>query len=320
MKSFVYKIMSLALVVLSLSSCLKDKPNNLDPSGSSNVVEFRNVQAAAAVVGSVYPTYINSLDVAPTGSIPVTIGYSGPENVAPNDITVNLALGTEAMVTAYNDEQETEYELIESSLYEGIPASVVIPKGQQTVTFNINFKPSSFDLSTVYALPLQITGVSSSQVSGNFGKIIIAVSAKNKYDGKYSYVFSMLAPDRPSFAANGTEYTWPGDVTLRTSGANTVNLFDEWGFGAFIQPLRTSTGWNGLGQTNPRFTIDEATNKITEVINSTNATNGRKFNIDPTGVNEYNPATKNITATYFMTQPGFAPIKIVSKFTYKGPR
>ena len=63
-----------------------------------------------------------------------------------------------------------------------------------------------------------------------------------------------------------------------------------------------------------------------EIVSVSNAilapSNGRKMNLDDTatGSNYYDPKTKNVFITYFMTQPGFAPFKVTAKLVYKKAR
>src|ERR1700727_3997163 len=84
-----------AFLVLTLASCLKDKPNNASPDGgSNNVVEFQNISVPKSYT-SPFPEYDNGVPIDPvadTGSFGIIINYTGAQEVAPVDITVNIAL------------------------------------------------------------------------------------------------------------------------------------------------------------------------------------------------------------------------------------
>ncbi|KQS31263.1 hypothetical protein ASG33_13110 [Dyadobacter sp. Leaf189] len=221
---------------MAVTSCLKDDMN-LDPDTSTNVVEFKNPSSFASPSGSTYSLYSKSFDLAPEADYPVTVSYSGA-HVAPQDITVTLGVDT-AAVTQYNNEQEEEYDVLESNLYT-IPATVVIPKGQRTAQVVIKVKPSQFDFAKNYVLPIQIKSASTGVVSGNFGTILLAVKAKNIYDATYEstgYVYHPTAP-RAVHADKHMETVSPTTVK--------VELGDLGGSGYFAN-----------------VTVDPATNKVT---------------------------------------------------------
>ncbi|WP_439557671.1 BT_3987 domain-containing protein [Dyadobacter sp.] len=230
------KIAGLFLFGIAVTSCLKDDMN-LDPDTSTNVVEFKNPSSFVSPSGSTYSMYSKSFDLAPEADYPVTVSYSGA-HVAPQDITVTLGVDT-AAVSQYNAEQEEAFDVIDPSLYT-IPATVVIPKGQRTAQVMIKVKPSQFDFSKNYVLPIQIKSASSANVSGNFGTILLALKAKNIYDATYEstgYVYHPTAP-RAVHADKHMETVSPNTVK--------VELGDLGGSGYFAN-----------------VTVDPKTNKVT---------------------------------------------------------
>ena len=321
MKNFINKTLTVLVATALLSSCLKDDSTVLNPEKGVNVIEFSNT-TDIAVHGSAIPAYVHSYEVTPEENLPVTVSYSGPATGAPEDITVNIAVASVAPITSYNTEQKTSYILMPTDKYSVTATSVVIPKGKTKATFFVKFKPTTFDLSQNYALPLKITSVSSGTISANFSTILLAVGAKNKYDGVYTYVATHTASDRPSFLI-GTEFTYPYDVQLRSSGASSNNLWNS-AFGDFLMPLITATnGVSGFGSTNLLINFDSATNKVVSVQNAILApSNGRKMNLDVTATssNYWDSKTKNVYITYFMTQPGFTPFKVTAMLKYKKAR
>lgn len=273
------------LAAATLSSCLKDDSLVLDPAKGHNVIEFVNT-TDISVHGSVIPLYSHSYDLGPEVTLPVSVSYSGPEAVAPTDITVNIAVGDTTPVGIYNRDQHERYELMPASNYTLTVSSVVIPKGQRTATFDVKFKPSTFDLSKALVLPLKITSASSGVVSGNFGTILLNAVAKNKYDGIYTATGSAVRGGDPVLTGAFPKQDW-GLVTI---GPNSVQMdrVAQWGGGG---------GIGGIGGF--KIAIDPVTNDITV----TDGVNPAVRN-NPAGINKYFPATKTIQiSVYWGTGP-----------------
>lgn len=318
MKTF-FKVVGLFLAGATLTSCLDDKLT-LDPSDSVNVIEFKNPSNFASPYGSKYPLYTRAFDLAPENDYPITVSYSGA-NVAPEDITVSLGVD-DAAITQYNAEQHTAYELIPAALYT-IPASVVIPKGQRTATVSMKFKSSSFDFSKNYILPIQIKTVSTGTVSGNFGTILLGVSVKNKYDGRYNVTnITFRHTTSPAFSANT-----PRVRDLVTLSATSNYLFDPNlnGGTAFFSFLNNGAG-SFFGAFSPVFTFD-ATDKVVAVSNSVSLTdpsnaNVRSAKLDPTGINKITITgnSKVMEVSYIMVQRGVDILFLKEKWEYTGPR
>lgn len=322
-KQHLKTILAAGLLMFSLSSCLKDDSTALDPAKGVNVIEFDN-PGQVSVIGSTTALYSLAYPIVPTNTlVPVTVSYSGPEATAPQDITVSVGLGDMATITEYNTENHENYEMIDAGVYTIEATSVVIPKGQSKATFNVSIKTSQFNLVKKYALPLKISSASFGTISGNFGKILLNLAAKNKYDGKYQFIATQSATDRPTFLI-GTQYTYPADVELRTTGPNSNNLYNA-AFGDFLIPLITSTnGVSGLGSTNLEFTFDPTTNKVLSAANKIAApANGRAMSLDASAnatSNFWDPVSKDLNVVFFVTQPGFGPLKYTAKLKYMGSR
>ena len=322
MKKIIYKSLALIFATVALTSCLKDDSTVLDPKkAGANVIDFQNPTDVSAV-GTSNPLYIYSFPIIPTPtSIDLTVSYSGAEDAAPKDITVNIATATQAVIDRYNTEQTKAFLMMPSAWYTLSATSVVIPKGQKTAKFKLNVSTSLFDLTKSFVVPLQLTSTDAT-VSTNFGTALFQIGAKNKFDGSYNWIATYTATDRPAFLI-GTEFTYGREVQLRSSGAASNNLWNA-AFSDFLIPLVLATGGtSGLGQTNLLINFDAATNKVVSVQNGIAApTNGRAMALDPTAVgsNYYDPATKDVFLTFFLTQPGFGPIKMVARLKYIGPR
>jgi len=309
MKNNIFKSLILFFAVTTFSSCLKDDSLVLDPEKGHNVIEFANT-TDIAVHGSTIPLYMHSFAVADEVSMPVTVSYSGPEATAPTDITVNIAAVDENSIESYNEEQGTEFELMPASNYTLSATSVVIPKGSSKASFTVKYKTNAFDLDKLLVLPLKITSVSSGIISGNFGRILLNVNPKNKYDGTYTVTATAPMVDLTSSALTG--YYPMQKMTLITTGANSVVMYDGQYFGAgYYHPIASGTAISAYGSFSPVFTMDAA-GKVVAVTNyfGQPAANGRSGLLNPSGVNQFTVSadgkTKTLEVSYYMLQPGTA--------------
>jgi len=117
MKKYIYKSIGLLMAVATLSSCLKDDSLVLNPEGSTNIIEFEN-PTDIAVHGSTTALYSLAFPiVAGNTDIPITVSYSGAEDAAPTDITVNVGLGDVATITQYNTEQNKSFVIMDPTVY-----------------------------------------------------------------------------------------------------------------------------------------------------------------------------------------------------------
>lgn len=322
MKNYISRMLmfSTALAVV-LSSCVKDKYDTGDLGSTGTVaVKFNEAPEKKAF-------FLPFTDVKKTDLFSL-------RREATSDATMNQAVTVKltaapTMITNYNKANGENLVELPASFY-----TIANSAYTKTATgYTVNLAPGAFasdltimldgskwiDLTQKYAVAFRITDANGLRINKGGDSVIAVLAIANKYDGIYEMTASMTASDRPTVNATGSSWTWPGDVWLVTTGANTVNLFDNWGFGTYILPIQSSTGsWSGFGSTNPRFTFNLATNELTAVTNSTVGT--RTFVIDPTGPNYFDPSTHAVYASFFMNQAGFAPLKIRTTFKYKSAR
>ncbi len=162
-------------ICLTLNSCLKDNtPPPLYSWSVPNLVSFQD-NGGASAGGAGYGSTTNPYPLYefPLTSYNDTAGFAaivvyGPNGVAPQDITVNLAVDPDGL-NAFNTYNSTPFIAPDPSTYT-FPASVTIPKGQTQayarVTVNVNATPNP---NGYYAIPLMITSASYGTVSTNFG-------------------------------------------------------------------------------------------------------------------------------------------------------
>ena len=291
------KNLFLGLLIISLSSCLKADDMNIDAvKYKTNVIEIANTGDNLTNTG--VPGFYSDLGVVAAGAsktFNINIHYTGPGN-APNDITVTLTSDA-ATLAAYNT-QNGVTKVVPPGSVVSFPTSVVIKKGTNLTTVEGKITVSSdFNFSAAYAIPVKISKVSEGIISGNFGNAVYSFGVRNKFDGNYTVTGTMV-----DYANAGLTGRYPMSVGMVTSGANTVRLYD-YVIGGVYHSISTP-GLSYYGAFGVEFAID-ASNNIISVINvyGQPASNGRSAELDPSGVNKYDPATKTFKVKYWMNQP-----------------
>lgn len=300
----------MGVLATGLSSCLKDDtmigPDS--PGAIKNVIEFANPDYINSPTSSIYPVYVKSFDIAPTGKLTLTVNYAGVDD-APQDIQVKVALDP-AVLAAYNakivkdardsatelgedpDEAEADvqgdlFEALDPALFSLGNLDLVIPAGKRTATLDVDLKPDQFSFDKNTALAFKIVSASTGAISGNFGSIIVQIGAKNAYDGTYTLKTSAATSLVPN--ANKT-------VTLATVSATTVKL---------------SPGLLGSYTNEVTYTIDPATNGVRVTCPSLGVQEPQDAR------SKWDPATKTLTVFW---KQGNGGRTFEETFTYKGVR
>lgn len=318
-----YNSLLLIFGVVALSSCLKQN-TKLDPKQSNNVLEiYESVPVpTTSPADAVYTVYAQSFDIAPSIEFKVDVSYSGAD-VAPEDIQITLGLEEPAM-TDYNAEQGTSYVFIPQNVFTVDSWNLTIPKGQRIASMTVTFNTTLFNPSLTYGFPVKIKSASMGKISSNFGTVIYALGAKNKYDGVYRLRSTQL--DWAAFNIGNHNWEWPNPdgIYMITSGGSSVNMWDNWGFHTYIHPAvqPNMTTATGFGSTNPRFVFDPSTNAMTNAVNDfPSPPNGRTFAMNPAVTNSrYDPADGTIYAAILLKQPGRPDLQIFDTLYYEGPR
>jgi hypothetical protein len=313
-------ILLIALTATGLTSCLKDGKVNLPEGGSPPVVEFSTNLFASPSSDPASPVavYTKSYSLGAVANLEINIGYTGG-SPAPQDITVTLDTAGNK-TTPYNEFTGEHYTNVPANAFV-LPSSVVIKKGENLAKLTIQIKPDLFDLTANYVLPLHIASTTLGQVSGNYGTILIAVGAKNKYDGVYTVTGTLVDNAAPTITG-----LYPSKYQLITQSATKVAQYDAYTFGDFYHLINSAGATNVYGSFAPVFTFDDAGN-ITAVTNyyGQPAANGRSAKLDPTGVNKITgtqgTAGFSFQVKYQMLQPGTTVrTQFDEKFTYIEPR
>ncbi|WPV01132.1 DUF1735 domain-containing protein [Mucilaginibacter sp. cycad4] len=186
-----------------------------------------------------------------------------------------------AAIDKYNENNDTEYELLPTSLYTISSAKVTadgsgnltakFPPGDFQNYFTIKLNGAKFDLTKKYALAYKITDAAGLNIhDASKDTLFTFFAIKNKYDGEYHSTGTFHHP------VNG-DRAIDRDKTLTTAGATSVT---------------TEIGDIGGSMT---LTVNEATNEVT-VSGNVSATQpllpvvGKK--------STYDPATKSFILNY----------------------
>ena len=321
------------LLTLGISSCIKDSAPELGSSGNTifkfnegprkdfYYLPFTNTQTA---------TVTFSRDANSAASLQKAV-----EVVVLEDATLVPAGFTELPVANFT--------------YTGSDAGVIVTSGKITA---IRFAAGEFskkiklnligtawtDLSLKYAKAYKITDVAGNQLSAGQGGLVATFAIKNIWDGVYEVTSGTL--DDVSAAAGGTfshlnawnaANGYPNSqYTLKTFSATKVAYWAATPFSGF-QFARTylfnaGGGASSYGSLSPIFEFDPVTNAVVGVTNAYGQpapANGRYFQLDPSGVNMYDPATKTIQVKYQMFHPSAVAVgprtTITETLKYVGP-
>lgn len=146
-----------------------------------------------------------------------------------------------------------------------------------------------------------------------------AQPGNNPWDARYRMEGTLTDHKEPV-------YVWPGNTyeySLETVSATEVKLIskDLAMAGHLLKNGINLTYYSSFGLW---VTFDPASNKITAVTNSYGqpSANGRSAVLDPSGVNTWDPVTKNIKIKYWMDEVGFAGHRTSfdETWVYIGPR
>jgi len=177
-------------------------------------------------------------------------------------------------------------------------------------------------LDTLYGIGLKIDSIAGATVDNTAKSIVVRFDLRNKWDGRYRITGTMVDIASPTL----TGY-FPQDVDLITSAPNQITMIPR-DLGIPGHLILSGTSLSYYGSFGPVFHLNATNNKIVQVTNSYGqpASNTRSAEIDPSGLNNWDPATKLIRIKYFMKQPNTvttAPhIRVYydETITYLGPR
>ena len=285
--------LSILLFTFIISGCKKNK--------DSGVVEITDLGAGNEKVVNVdFSPGNQSVDA-------ITIKNTGSGNVH-----VKLAIDTAVSSIGAKALRASNYTT--SSLEFDVPAN-----NSKSVQVTINRTGLSVD--TVYGLGFKIESVSGGSIANGAQSIKVKFDLRNRWDGRYKVTGTFTDIATPTITFTEQE------VSLITTGpASVVMIPKELGIPGYL--ILSGTSLSYYGSFGPVFNFDPASNKIVSVINSYGqpASNTRSAELDPSGTNKWDPATKSMTVKFFMKQPNTvlaAPhirVYFNNTFIYLGPR
>ncbi len=286
------------VVSLGFTSCLDDKNIENMEYGLINLNANKIIEIPAEA------THEISMTLLPEGQKEITIGEIrlAAEKPASEDIVVTLTTDSSAVILGANAALFPANEI-------SVPATVTIPKGQRSVPLTITVNTTALQSDPQY-IAISIVKVDKPGyiISGNFNYVKLNMKIKHKYEGRYILTGTMVHLPDPSAFFHITKLfgSDPYTVQLQTVDGSTLIFFEEMGLSDYIYPIMTAAGdYSGWGSFCPQFTFDEEGN-ITAVTNAYGQpSNTRSAELDPSGINKYDEATKSFSVSYWMNQPNY---------------
>jgi hypothetical protein len=241
-----------------------------------------------------------------------------------------------AILDDYNTVNETDFITLPLNLGTTDPAPVAgtitlnFAPGEFSKPIVINIPNASiFDFTKHYALAYKLTEVSGGGVksAATSETVVAQVLIKNKYDGKYEVTANSPMVDVANAALTGW---YPFTFELQTSGEFSVKCYlTDPGYFDYYHPITSAGAVSAYGSFGLELEFDHSgIGNIIAVRNTAGnpPSNTRMPAIDPSGVNKWDPVTRNILFKYWMKQPNTitTPPNIRVYFdetwTYKGAR
>ncbi|MDB5251379.1 MAG: hypothetical protein JWP27_548 [Flaviaesturariibacter sp.] len=296
---------SIALASLMFAGCLKNKGNNftIQDSPASSTVSFPNQEESAALDIQTAPTtYTFYVEATSTNN-----SHQGG--------TITIAKDAAAVAAA-------GYEMLPDSAYSLVSTTSTIDPVTHLAPFQLKVNTTKIAAGHDYAVAYKIVSTTNgATIAANKNKILIAVGAKNKFDGLYTLKIKTTGWAAFGIADN-VSGTYPGDYELITSGTSSVEG-NAVARGDYLLPAFTNTmAATAFGATTPEFIFDPVTNKLVNVRNTTPPdSRNRTLEINPAvTTSRWDPTTRNIYASFIMKQTGRPDQVFYDTLLYLGPR
>ena len=303
-------------------SCKKDDVNKGKPNNETTILKLPQGESEL---------YGFALDAVP-GNITLKVLEVRRDVKSEADLNKSIVVKIQQDQTLIDDyntangtnlELFTAYTLDPSTTFDGQNWSVPFGPGEFVKYITIGFDPTSLDFSVRHAIGFKIVDGGGATISATKGQALVEIAVKNKYDGVYEATGTMV----DLTAATLTGY-YPITWELQTSGPNSVVVFDADVIGGPFHAILSSGALSYYGSFGIEVTFDPATDKVASVVNvwGQPAGNTRSAQLDPSGINAWDPNTGNVDIKYFMLQPSVVPTPPNVRTTfdehweYKGPR
>lgn len=324
----ILKSVAVAIVALFLiNSC--DKIESPEPMGD-----------AGQTIVKLFPAGFKLIALDAVSASQKAVMFEVRRDVA-NDADLNTATTAllkfdQAILDTYNVHNGMNLEVLDATLATITPA----PSADGSIV--LNFAPGEFSKSITVTIPdatkfdfskqygfgyeIQFTGGTGKLSEAAEKEVVVQVLVKNKYDGVYEVTAN--SPMVDVLNATLTGY-YPFVYVLETSGAHSVMCYDRDVWGDYMHPILSGANVSGYGQFGLEIFFDPSgSGKIVDVKNpwGNPPPLTRMPVIDESGINAWNPTTKNVDFKYFMIQPSLVPdaphirVYFDETWTYKGPR
>ncbi|MBL7744572.1 MAG: DUF1735 domain-containing protein [Chitinophagaceae bacterium] len=308
MRSVTSKLFFLLFAAAFLSSCKKNVVfgdvaiNTFRP-----IVEFSEVSGFKSVAMD-YTSNQVTVDIT-------DIRYMIRSEVS-KESAVKIVISTN-VVNDYNTANGTNYTPVGVPLFSLENDQFTLSPSERSQPVRIRIKPSDVAIGE-NAIGISIFEVTNGEISQIAGKLVIALSVKNQYDGVYSLDGAFYHPtSSPGYDPFTIE------VEMHTTGPNSVKMYVP-DFGGYYHPGLFGGVLNAFGSQEPEYTVNSVTNAVTVQ----NAFPGAVtfYTMAPGFNSRYDPATKTIYAKFgynYSPGPTFNPAtnrEWTDVLTYIGPR
>lgn len=268
-------ILYLALGLLMLTSCKKDKSHN---------------EVGIAEVSAGGNEKLIMIDYLPGDQTVTAITLKNQASGSAGSVHVKLSIDT-AVSAAGAKLLPTNGHVLPSLEYD-VPAN-------GTVNVPLTLKRSNLPPEAVYGIGFKIETSSAGTIAPSAKSIIVKFDLRNRWDGLYRVTGSMVDIAAPTITGN-----FPQDINVVTTSPNQVTFIPvDLGIPGFL--ILSGTSLSYYGSFGPVLNFNASSNQVTSVANSYGqpASNTRSAEIDASGLNVYDPATKNIFVKFYMKQP-----------------
>jgi hypothetical protein len=286
------KILTLAFVGLTFA-CVPEGKDLIEGQGS-NFVKIPTGGPDINVVGVDLVAGDKTVDL-----FEIMRESNSQSELASNPLNVSLKLD-DALITAYNTENKTSFVPLPSNLYKLSEMEVAMKPGDFARTIKMTFDPTKLDPTKSYAIAVNIANAGSYKLRNGLSSAVFQIIAKNRFDAVYTTTGKMT-----DFANAGLTGNYPTEMELVTDGALKVIVRDRaLGSTNPFHSILSSGSVSYYGAFGLAITFKED-NTVASIVNvyGQPAANGRSAELDPSGVNKWDPATKTLKIKYWMNQP-----------------
>jgi hypothetical protein len=282
MKKSIIKILTLlALVTVSMTSCLNDLEDfRGDFSSTPAIAEFN--EASNASTGTIGREIVNPL-VPTEFSLRVNIASPSTFGTSTN-FTIAL---DDALITEYN----TERNLTGAAAAVPVPTAaititsyeVMVKAGEREAEFYFTLDGTKIPnaVTTFYAIGIKIASVTNGvTISGNAGSKVVRILSRNEFDGKYKMKGFIM---RPGDTGGLEGFFKDQDYSLSTVSGNAVimNRVQVWANGSNVGGISPWT-----------ITVDKSGGVSPYPVTLADPAQGANFIMTPGYLSRYDAATK----------------------------